>query len=142
MGLSGDEMRGIIDDLYAATGRGDWAAAEAMLTDDFFVTEADGLPMAGLYRGKGALQELFTAVMGMMEVSALDRGETTTGTDRAVTILSFRFADPTLAPGELCEVFHFRDGKVCEIKPYYFDPRPMIAAHEAFRAKGERSNSS
>ena len=135
MSLSGEEMRRIIDDLYAATAVGDWAAAEAMLTEDFFVTEADGLPMAGVYQGKGALRELFTAVMGMMEVSALDRVETATGRDYAVTILSFRFADPSLAPGELCEVFHFRDGKVCEIKPYYFDPAPMVAAHEAFRAK-------
>lgn len=135
MSLSGDEMRGIIDDLYAATGAGDWDAAEAMLTDDFFISEADGLPMAGIYRGKGALRELFTAVMGMMEVSGLDRVETTTGKDHAVTILSFRFADPSLAPGELCEVFRFRDGKVCEIKPYYFDPATMVAAHDAFRAR-------
>ena len=34
-------------------------------TDDFFVTEADPLPFAGVYRGKGALRELFTTVMGM-----------------------------------------------------------------------------
>ena len=135
MSLSGEDMRRIIDDLYAATGSGDWDAAEAMLTDDFFITEADGLPMAGIYRGKGALRELFTKVMGMMEVSGLDRVETTTGTDHAVTILSFRFADPSLAPGELCEVFRFHDGKVCEIRPYYFDPATMIAAHENFRAK-------
>lgn len=135
MSLSGEEMRAIIDNLYAATGIGDWDAAEAMLTDDFFVSEADGLPMAGIYRGKGALRDLFTAVMGMMEVTELDRVETTTGTDHAVTILSFRFADPALAPGELCEVFRFRDGRVCEIKPYYYDPATMVAAHAAFRAK-------
>ena len=135
MSLSGDEMRKIVDDLYAATGIGDWEAAEAMLTDDFFITEADGLPMSGTYRGKSALRDLFTAVMGMMDVTGLDRIETTTGKDHAVTILSFQFADPALAPGELCEVFRFRDGKVCEIKPYYFDPGTMVAACHAFRAK-------
>ena len=71
----------------------------------------------------------------MIDVTELDRVETTTGADHAVTILSFRFADPSLAPGELCEVFRFREGKVCEIKPYYFDPATMVAAHAAFRQK-------
>ncbi len=137
MSLSGDEMRKLIDDLYAATAVGDWESAEAMLTDDFFITEAGSLPMAGIYRGKNALRELFTRVMGMMEVTGLDRVETTTGKDHAVTILSFTFADPALAPGELCEVFRFRDGKVCEIKPYYFEPATMVSACRAFQAKAD-----
>jgi hypothetical protein len=105
-----------------------------MLTDDFVVVEADTLPMAGTYRGPNALRELFTKVMGMMDVAGLDRIETTVGGDHAVTILEFRFADPALPPAELCEMFRFRDGKVCEIKPYYFDPAPIIAACAAKKA--------
>src|SRR6266404_5499579 len=31
----------------------------------------------------------------------------------------------------LAETFRVRDGKVCEIRPYYFDPRPITAAVEA-----------
>ena len=126
--MNRDEMLKLVDDLYAATGVGDFARAEEMLTDDFFVTEADGLPMAGIYRGKTALRELYTRVMTLMEVASLDRIETTTGEDYAVTILSIRFRDPALAPAELCEVFRFRDDKVCEIKPYYFDPEPVREA--------------
>lgn len=121
----------LVDDLYAATGVGDWDSVAAMLTDDFFVTEADGLPMAGVYRGKNALRDLFTMVMGMMDVAGLDRVETTAGNDHAVTLLSFRFVDPALAPAELCELFRFRDGKVCEIRPYYFDPQTIVAACDA-----------
>jgi len=90
--------------------------------------------MAGVYRGKGALKELFLKVMGMMDVAALDRGQTTVGGDCAVTLVSFRFADPSLAPAELCELFRFRDGKVCEIRPYYFDPATVVAAVEAKKA--------
>jgi ketosteroid isomerase-like protein len=128
MSMSPQEMEQFVDDLYAATGAGDWDKAASMLTDDFFVTEADGLPFAGVYRGKNALRELFVKVMSMVDVAALDRVQTTVGGDFAVTILSFRFADPSLAPAELCELFRFRDGKCCEIKPYYFDPATMIAA--------------
>lgn len=129
--MTPEEMQQFVVDLYAATGAGDWDAAAEMLTDDFFVTEADPLPMAGVYRGKNALRDLFTKVMGMMDVAGLDIVETTAGKDHAVTILSFRFADPSLAPAELCEMFRFRDGKVCEIKPFYFDPATIVAACDA-----------
>ena len=134
MAMTSEEMIRFVDDLYGATGVGDWDKAASMLTDDFVVTEADCLPMAGTYRGKYALQELFIKVMGMVDVAALDRVQTTAGGDYAVTILSFRFADPALAPAELCELFRFRDGKCCEIKPYYFDPAVFTAAVEAKRA--------
>ena len=131
MTMTPQDMIQFVDDLYAATGSGDWDKAASMLTDDFVVTEAPGLPMAGVYRGKNALQELFVKVMGMADVAALDRVETTAGTDHAVTILSFRFADPALAPAELCEMFRFRDGKCCEIRPFYFDVSVFRAAAEA-----------
>lgn len=126
--MTPDAMIRAVDDLYAATGTGDWDRAAAMLTDDFVVTEADTLPMAGVYRGKNALRDLYIKVMGMMDVAGLDRVETTAGRDHAVTILSFRFADPALPPARLLELFRFRDGLICEIVPYYFDPAPIVAA--------------
>ena len=126
--MTPEEILKFVDDLYAATGVGDFDTAETMLTDDFFITEADTLPMAGIYRGRTALRELYAKVMGMMDVAGLDRIQTTAGGDYAVCILSFRFADPSLAPAHLCELFHFRGDKVCEIRPYYYDPAPIIAA--------------
>jgi hypothetical protein len=131
MSMSSEEMIRFVDDLYAATGAGDWEKAASMLTDDFFVTEADNLPMAGVYRGKDALKDLFVTVMGKVDVAALDRVLTTTGGDYAITILSMRFADPALEPAELLELFRFRDGKCCEIKPYYFDATKFAAAAQA-----------
>jgi ketosteroid isomerase-like protein len=129
--MTADQMIQFVDDLYTATGAGDWDTAASMLTDDFFITEADPLPMAGVYNGKHALRDLFTKVMGMMDVAGLERVQTTAGGDYAVTILSFRFADPALAPAELCEMFRFRDGKCCEIRPFYFDPAQIVAACKA-----------
>ncbi|MBA4353295.1 MAG: nuclear transport factor 2 family protein [Novosphingobium sp.] len=128
--MTPEQMIKFVDDLYEITGRGDFEAAEAMLTDDFFITEADGLPMEGVYSGKTALRDLYARVMGIVDVVGLDRVETTAGKDHAVTILSFRFADPSLPPAELCEMFRFRDGKCCEIKPFYFDPAVFRAAAE------------
>ncbi len=135
MSLSPEEMTRFAEDLYAATGVGDWDKAASMLTDDFIVSEAPGLPMEGIYRGKNALKELYIKVMGLVDVAGLNRVETTAGKDHAVTILSFQFADPSLPPAELCEMFRFHDGKCCEIKPFYFDHAVFRAAAE-LKAKG------
>jgi SnoaL-like domain len=128
MNMTHDEIVQFVDDLYDSTGAGDFDKAETMLSDDFFITEADTLPFAGVYRGKTALRELYGKVMGMMDVAGLNRVITTTNGDTAVTILSFEFVDPSLKPAHLAELFRFKDGKACEIKPYYFDPAPIIAA--------------
>lgn len=131
MAMTPDEMTGFVERLYAATAVGDWDAVSAMLTDDFFVTEAPSLPMAGVYRGVDGLKALFAKVMGMCDVAGLDQIVTLTGPDTAMCLVSMRYADPSLEPAELCEVFRFRDGKCCEIKPYYFDPAPFHAACQA-----------
>lgn len=126
------EKQALIEALYAATGTGDFDTAETLLTDDFFVTEAEGLPYAGVYKGKTALRELYTKVMQMMDVAGLEiTAHCTTDGDYACTLLQFSFADPKLAPAPLAEMYRFRDGKVCEIKPFYFDPAPIVAACKA-----------
>lgn len=129
MPLSHVEKRTIIEKLYAATGVGDFDTAETYLTDDFFVTEAEGLPYAGIYKGKTALRELYSKVMSMMDVAALQiTAHCTSDGDYACTLLQFSFADTALAPAPLAEMFRFRDDRICEIKPYYFDPAPIVAA--------------
>jgi ketosteroid isomerase-like protein len=135
MSMNREEMVAFVDKLYAVSDVGDFDAAEAMMTDDFFIEEADSLPMAGRYAGKTALRELYTRVMGMMDVAGLERSFICTADDEAVCHVTFRFADPSLKPAELLELFRFRDGKVCEIRPYYFDPAPIVAACAA-KARG------
>jgi hypothetical protein len=131
MSLSREETVAFVDRLYAVCAAGNWDAVADMLTDDFVAHEADGLPMAGEYRGRGGLKELYAKVMGMVDVVALDRAALPVGEDCAIAVLTMRFADPALKPAELCEMMRFRDGKCCEIKPYYFEPAPFLAACEA-----------
>jgi ketosteroid isomerase-like protein len=128
-----------VQDLFAATGGGDWKTAESMLTSDFFVTEADTLPFAGVYRGPKALQELFEMVMSAAGVVGLDLHQITAGGDRAVALLDLLLEGTPPLRVPLAETFRFRDGKVCEIRPYYYDPTPIVNAVAARRktaAKG------
>lgn len=136
MTMTREDIAAFVDRLYAVTGAGDWEAAADMLTDDFVAYEAASLPMAGEYRGKNGLHDLFVKVMSMVDVVALDRSSLPISEDCAIAVLTMRFADPALKPAELCELIRIREGKCCEIKPYYFDPAPFIAAVEAKKAAG------
>lgn len=131
MAMTAQEITDFVDELYAASGAGDWDHVSSMLSDDFVALEADSLPMRGAYRGRNGLKDLFNTVMGMVDVAGLERSALTIGEDCAIAVLTMRFADPDLAPAELCEMFRFRDGKCIEIKPYYFDPAPFVAATKA-----------
>jgi ketosteroid isomerase-like protein len=131
------EIQKFVEHLYELTGTGNWSEVEKFLTEDFFVTEAATLPYAGVYRGKGALKELYTKVMSMMDVADLKIHETTVGHDYAVTLLDMVFAGSPPVSAPLAEMFRFRDGKVCEIRPYYFDTTPIVKACEA-KARSKR----
>ena len=122
------EKLAIVAELYASTGAGDFDTAESLLTDDFFIIEAEGLPMAGEYRGKTALRGLYAHVFGTLKVADLEPEGMSVGGDYVVNLISFRFENHDLASAQLAEVFRFRGDKVCEIRPYYFDPKPIVDA--------------
>lgn len=128
MAMSHDEMIKLVDDLYGACAVGEFEKAATMLTEDFVISESDSLPFACELHGPDALRDLFIMVMGMMDVAEMERGTPMVGGDCLVTKVVFKFTDPSLEPAELLELFRIRDGKVCQIKPYYYDPAPVIAA--------------
>jgi ketosteroid isomerase-like protein len=119
--------------LYEITGRADWDAAAEQLTDDFVAVEAPGLPYAGVYRGRNALKELYGKVMAMMDVTGLDIHQMAAGGDWVIVLVDIvtRDADGSELRLPLAEAMRFRDGKVCEITPYYFDPALAARAVDA-----------
>lgn len=113
--------------LYVATGSGDWAAAERMLSDDLFITEADTLPFGGTYRGRGALRELYNKVIPMLGNAEISVKGITAGGDYVIYILEL--VPPGRPAIPLVELFRFGpDGKVAEIRPYYFNSDHVKAA--------------
>jgi len=135
--MTDDEKLAIVAELYASTGAGDFDTAERLLTDDFFIIEAEGLPMAGEYRGKTALRGLYAHVFGTLKVADLEPEGMSVGGDYVVNLISFRFENPDLASAQLAEVFRFRGDKVCEIRPYYFDHKPIVDAWAYYSAAAD-----
>ena len=135
--MTDDEKLAIVNTLYESTGQGDFDTAESLLTDDFFIIEAEGLPMAGEYRGKTALRGLYAHVFGTLKVADLEPEGMSVGGDYVVNLISFRFENPDLASAQLAEVFRFRGDKVCEIRPYYFDAKPIVDAWAYYSQKAD-----
>jgi ketosteroid isomerase-like protein len=133
LGDSETQNRKTVLALYAATGRGDWAKAATLMTDDVLITESSTVPFAGVYRGVRAMRELFAAVQAT-GVVGIDMHAVTAGGDWVVVLLDLLFEGVPRARVPLAEAFRLNDGKVCEIMPYYFDPAPIVKAAQAGRS--------
>ncbi len=120
---------------YALNVARDYAAAERLLTDDFFVTVPPPMPFAGTYRGKGAMRELIQIVTAAAEVIEMKVGGMTVGDDCAVVLVEFNLAGSGGQPFHVAELLRFRENQICEVRPYYFDPAPMLAAAKARAGK-------
>lgn len=126
-----------VENLYAHTAQGRWEEVEAQLTDDFRILEADSLPYAGEYKGKGALQELYTKVFAFWEDAELERGDITISEDHAIVLVTVHATsrhNGQRLTMPLCEVFHLRGDKFCGITPYYFDTAAIGRATGTNRA--------
>ena len=133
-----DTKSAILNAFYEATGRGDWTAAETYLSDDLVITEADALPYAGVYRGKGALRTLYARVMAMMDVEGLELVQNTSGGDYAVALVDMVFKRPSGLRAQLAEVYRFEGDLICETWRRSWPPwRPGPAAgHPPNRRSG------
>ncbi|RVT43267.1 nuclear transport factor 2 family protein [Sphingobium algorifonticola] len=126
----------MVDALYAATAAGDWATVDALLTDDFRILEADNMPYPGEYKGKGALQELYTKVFAFWEDPSLERHDLAISETNAIVMLTMhatsRHNGERLAM-PMCEVMHVRGDRFSGITPYYFDTAAIARATGTLR---------
>lgn len=125
------DLKAIVEAMYNASAIGDFEKVESFLTDDFRVEESELLPFAGTYTGKQCLRELFPIVMETMGVVGMERGDMLVGKNSVANKVTLLLADDNLEPVEMMEVSLFKGDKVCEIRPYYFNPNQVIRACEA-----------
>ena len=124
----GNDLRAIVQEVYGRVGAGDWEGAERYLSDDLVIIEAENLPYAGLYTGRGALRELHGIVMAHWIDPVLDFHAMTAGDGHVVSLVTFHFTSRRSGRRiamPLAEVFRIEAGKVVEIKPFYFDTKAI-----------------
>jgi ketosteroid isomerase-like protein len=126
--VTSEQQLELVKKFYALNAAGDHAAAQELLTDDFFITIPSYMPFAGTYRGKGAFRELIPLVVESVGVAGMKFVATTVGGGYAVELVEFTLAGDAGPPFQVAEAIQFRGNQICEIRPYYYDPNPMIAA--------------
>ena len=119
--------REIVLALYKACGKGDWAKAATLMTEDILIKEAPTLPFAGEFRGVEAMRVLFGKVQSA-GVTGVEMHQATAGGDWVVVLLDLLLGGSPPVRCPLAEAFRLKDGKVCEIVPYYFNAALMNAS--------------
>lgn len=126
--MNTEEQLELVKKHYALNSAGDLLAAQELLTDDFFITIPPCMPFAGVYRGKSAFRQLIPIVVETVVVAGIKHVATTVGEGYAVDIVEWTLAEDAGSPVQGAELIRFRGNQICEVRPYYFDPSPMIAA--------------
>lgn len=111
----------LIEQLYAAFGRGDIPSVVANLADDVEWSVPATLPHGGQFQGKAGAVQFFEGLGAAWEVLGLDvEGVGEVGEDVVVAVVR---ADGTLRSGGpsgygAAHVFTVRDGKVTRFREY------------------------
>jgi ketosteroid isomerase-like protein len=118
--------RAIIDRFVGAVFAGDSDTVLALCDADFALLEGSGLSFGGTYRGG----EGFLAFLGLfnetLDIARLEPIATYLTDDPDRIVCEFELEATVRATGKrfassLLERWRFRDGKIIEIKPHYFD---------------------
>jgi uncharacterized protein len=125
----------ICGQFFAALKRGDQDGMCALLHPAFTVTEANGLPYAGIYRGADGWRALCRAVVSTWRKFNIELLELIVETDTMVVVrfsISGRSSRTSREfRSTVLEYWRIEDGKILEILPYYWDTQELFAAHES-----------
>jgi ketosteroid isomerase-like protein len=129
-----EQNRGVIRSLYDALNRGDSAAMAALIDDECVLTQSPGHPVAGVWAGRDAMTEGMGKVFAALHNTGATVHEIVAdGPSRVIGLVDAlgidANGDPYATP--VAECFEVHDGKVCDIRPFYWD---QIRLREIARA--------
>jgi ketosteroid isomerase-like protein len=115
--------------MYDHVSRGEWDRVAEFMTEDFVIHEPSTLPYGGEWRGRDALQRLYSHVMGYWRDPAVEWVELVGGERHAVALLHFTVTAPDSGnrfSQHIAEVTAFdASGKMSSMRIHYFDTGEM-----------------
>lgn len=121
--------------MYDAVHAGDWNAVADFMAEDFVIHEPASLPYGGEWRGRDALQRLYTHVMGYWDDPVVKWQELVGGEKYAVALLHFTVTAKSSGKRfetHIAEVTGFDDaGKMASMRIHYFDTADMVGQLKA-----------
>jgi len=117
--------------MFDAMAVGDFEQMKSYLHPDVVVTEADCLPYAGVYRGPDAYIQLVHTVVSTWDDLQLSVNAMAESGDMVMVVSEFAGKNKAGVAFNMpmTEVFYFTDGKISEVRPYYFDTHQLAELH-------------
>lgn len=117
--------RQAIDIYYAAMTKGDFKAAESVLSDEFVLYEADSMPYAGEYKGQSGFRSFLKKFGDAWKEASFTDAKITSSTSGDFFMVTGRFAAKThqdkVVSMPIAETVTVRGGKFIEMRPFYYD---------------------
>ncbi|HEX7363317.1 MAG TPA: nuclear transport factor 2 family protein [Bryobacteraceae bacterium] len=138
--MSAQDNTRLIQESYAAFGRGDIPAVMEYLTDDieWYGAGPKELPLAGTWRGRNEVREFFRDLNETQEILTFEPQEFIAEGDTVVVLLRYRArvkATGRTVETDLVHFFTVRGGKVSRLRQFY-DTAALLYAHDgALRAQ-------
>jgi len=112
--------------LYASAVAQDWEEFEQYLHPEFVIRESAALPYAGDYRGAKGFSDLVRTVFTYFSWLEVEPGYYMEGDEHVTAIVNLKGKGKKTGQDfqtTVLELFRFKDGKVIEILPYYWDQK-------------------
>lgn len=132
--MSAQDNTRLIQESYAAFGRGDIPAVLDYLTDDieWYGAGPKELPLAGIWRGRDEVREFFKNLNETQEILTFEPQDFIAEGDTVVVLLRYRTrvkATGRIVETDLVHVFTVRNGKVARLRQFY-DTAAALYGHD------------
>jgi ketosteroid isomerase-like protein len=117
--------------MFDAMAIGDFELMKTYLHPDVFVTEAECLPYPGVHHGPDAYIRLVHKVVATWDDLQLSVNAMVEDGDMVMVVSEFAGKNKAGVAFKMpmTEVFYFTNGKISEVRPYYFDTNKLAELH-------------
>ena len=118
--------RELVEGIYAAVKREDWDSVLSVFDPDVVMFESEALPYGGTYRGFDEVSAVLGTVGQGLDLGSLEVEYVLADAEHAVGHFRVKLSGGVEA--RISEHWTIRDGKVVELRPFYWNPGTIVDA--------------
>jgi len=122
----------IVREFMATARKGDTEALRALFHPEFHVIEAESLPYGGVRKGVAGLLGLVREVFATWKDCRVEVQQLVAEGDCVLVLAEMSGtgqSSPVPFRVPLAELYRLKDGRIIEIRPFYFDTKLLHDAH-------------
>lgn len=122
-----EQNKALVLELYDAISRGDAEYLFSALSPELELHEASSIAYGGIHRGLEEIGGLLGQLAGTFDMTNIQVERIVADGEFVVVMASFKTADHSFLV-KISEWWQIQDGKVVEIRPYYWDTQELNKA--------------